>query len=406
MARKERVPELDIFRAIATLGVLAIHGTSQTLKETLNTSLFHPFLFINKFSSFAVPVFVFLSGFVLFYNYIDKPFTLRTLGRFYAKRLAYIVIPYLLFSVLYTALKLSATSQWDLPAMEIAAKLWKYVYTGKAYAHLYFLVMVIQLYVLFPLFLWCFQKSRLFAGLAPLLGLGFQWGFIVLNKYMTLQGYWELSRGSLAFSYFSYFLFGAAAAVFYPAWKQQLEPTRSGWKSGRWRVWVMLWLVWLGAGIVHVELWYYSYAHNFTVNSLWHDAAINAYALLSCVVLYQLSCLLHRASAGRLPSMLKSLGAYSFGIYLIHPVVLYLYRAWSPQGGTPAVYAAVIAGGMAAALFGSWCLVAVAFRFVPQAWMLFGSPPGIPLPRNKTVCSGEHSSSLKRGKTSNNSFNT
>lgn len=73
MAQKERIPQLDVFRAIAIIAVIAIHATSRTLAETLDTSLFHPFLFLNKFSQFAVPSFVFLSGFVLFYNYIDRP---------------------------------------------------------------------------------------------------------------------------------------------------------------------------------------------------------------------------------------------------------------------------------------------------------------------------------------------
>lgn len=86
MRQKERIPQLDIFRAIAIFAVLAIHATSRTLAETLGTNMFHPFLFINKFSQFAVPSFIFLSGFVLFYNYIDRPLGGKTLGKFYTRR--------------------------------------------------------------------------------------------------------------------------------------------------------------------------------------------------------------------------------------------------------------------------------------------------------------------------------
>lgn len=388
MAQKERIPELDIFRAIAILAVLAIHATSRTLTESLDTSLFHPFLYINKFSQFAVPTFVFLSGFVLFYNYIDKPLTGKTLGKFYLKRLTYIVIPYLIFSVLYLVLKLWAAHQWNLPPAEIAAKLWKYVYTGTAYTHLYYVIIIIQFYVLFPLFLWCLQKIHTLAMLSPLIGLGLQWGFIVLNKHMTLQGHWNLSKGSLAITYFSYFLLGAALAVYFPKLKQWLAPSLEGWKSGKGAVWIPVWLLWLGAGIVHVELWYNYYARKISVNSLWYEAAANAHALLSCIVLFQLSYLLYRPVRGRLSAMLVSIGACSFGIYLIHPAFLHVYRSWAPQGGTPAVYAALIAGGMAVALLGSWLIVAAAFRFLPGAWVLFGSVPKRPAAIRQPESSG------------------
>lgn len=115
MRQKERIPQLDIFRAIAIFAVLAIHATSRTLAETLGTNMFHPFLFINKFSQFAVPSFIFLSGFVLFYNYIDRPLGGKTLGKFYTRRLLYIIVPYVVFSLLYFALKMNAGNTWGLP---------------------------------------------------------------------------------------------------------------------------------------------------------------------------------------------------------------------------------------------------------------------------------------------------
>lgn len=159
MGQKERIPQLDIFRAISIFAVMAIHATSRTLAETLNTPLFHLFLFINKFSQFAVPSFVFLSGFVLFYNYIDRPLTGKTLGKFYSRRLIYILVPYIVFSLLYFVLKLYAGNQWSMPPQEMAAKMAKYVLTGTAYTHLYYVIIIIQFYVLFPLLLWCLQKA-------------------------------------------------------------------------------------------------------------------------------------------------------------------------------------------------------------------------------------------------------
>ncbi|MDQ0196662.1 acyltransferase [Paenibacillus wynnii] len=384
MSQKERIPQLDIFRAVAILAVLAIHATSRTLSEMLDTSLFHPFLFINKFSQFAVPSFVFLSGFVLFYNYIDRPLNGRMLGKFYGKRLLYIIVPYVVFSLLYFILKMYAGNTWNLPAEEQINKLGKYLLKGTAYTHLYYVILIFQFYVLFPLFLWCMQKSRRVAAWAPLIGLLMQWGFVLLNRYMTRNGYWELSKGSLAITYFSYFLLGAAIAIYYSSLKKWLIPSREGWRSGKGIAWVSLWAAWVAAGIVHVELWFSSYTKGTVINSLWYEAFSNLHALLSCLVLMQLSFLLYGWGHSRLAVLLSSIGACSFGIYLLHPALLYFYREIPFHGGSLA-YTAAIAGGWLVALLGSWLVVALAFRYVKLSWILFGSVPQKPDSRVKRI---------------------
>jgi len=374
LSQKERIPQLDIFRAVAILAVLAIHATSRTLSETLDTSLFHPFLFINKFSQFAVPSFVFLSGFVLFYNYIDRPLNGKMLKKFYTKRLIYIIVPYVVFSVLYFILKMHAGNTWNLPAAEQLTKLGKNLLKGTAYTHLYYVIIIFQFYVLFPLLLWCLQKSRWVASWAPLIGLILQWGFVLLNKYMTQHGYWSLSKGSLSITYFSYFLLGAALAIHYSSLKKWLIPSRDGWRSGKGMAWMALWIIWAVAGIVHVELWFSSYTKGTVINSLWYEAFSNLHALLSCIVLMQLSFLVYGVGRNWLATLLSSIGACSFGIYLLHPALLYFYREIPFHGGSLA-YVTAIAGGWLTALLGSWLVVALAFRYVKPAWILFGSVP-------------------------------
>lgn len=377
MKQKERIPQLDVFRAIAIFAVIAIHATSRTLAETMDTSMFHPFLFINKFSQFAVPSFVFLSGFVLFYNYIDRPLSGKTLGKFYSRRLIYIIVPYLMFSLFYFGMKMTAGHSWGLPSGELAAKLGKYLLIGTAYTHLYYIIIIIQFYILFPLLLWCLQKVRQLAAWAPVIGLLLQWGFVLLNKYMTNHGYWHLSKGSLAITYFSYFLLGAAIAVYYSTLKEWLIPTREGFRTGKGGAWIILWLLWVAAGIVHVELWFNNYTKKTVINSLWYEGFSNLHALLSCLVLLQLSFLFYGAGRSFLTKLLVSAGASSFGIYLLHPVLLFFYRKLPFHGGSLA-YTAAIAGGWLVALLGSWLVVALFFRYLKPAWVLFGSAPQKP----------------------------
>lgn len=379
MEQKERIPQLDVFRALAIGAVLTIHATSRTLAETEGTGMFHLFLFINKISQFAVPSFIFLSGFVLFYNYIDRPLTRRTVTNFYGRRLMYIVVPYVVFSVFYYLIKLYAGNGWSTPLPQMAGKLFHYLWTGTAYTHLYYVIIIIQFYVLFPPLLALLKRSRTLAAWSPLLGLALQWGFIVLNKYMTINGHWQISKGSIALSYFAYFLLGAGIAVHYSKLKAWLIPHLAGWKSGKGAFWAGLWVIWAAAGITYVELWHAYYMKQpWVSNSLWYEALGIFHALLTCIVLLQLSFMLYGQGKGRMVWALSHIGVCSFGIYLVHPAVLYVYRMLPFSGGPPA-YIAQIAGGWLAALLISWFVTGAVMRLLPGiSWIFFGSSPKKP----------------------------
>jgi peptidoglycan/LPS O-acetylase OafA/YrhL len=123
-----------------------------------------------------------------------------------------------------------------------------------------------------------------------------------------------------------------------------------------------------------VELWFNNYTKKTVINSLWYEGFSNLHALLSCLVLFQLSFLLYGAGRSLLARLLISAGACSFGIYLLHPALLFFYRKLPLHGGSLA-YTAAIAGGWLVAFAGSWLVVALVFRYVKPAWVLFGSGP-------------------------------
>jgi peptidoglycan/LPS O-acetylase OafA/YrhL len=74
---------------------------------------------------------------------------------------------------------------------------------------------------------------------------------------------------------------------------------------------------------------------------------------------------------------LECLGTLSFGVYLIHPFFLLLYRQFSPHIGSPQLIHAWYAGGFFFALLCSWLVVSIISRFLPFAWILFGQLPEI-----------------------------
>src|SRR5258708_1395481 len=98
---KGKIVEFELFRSFAIVAVVMIHSTSQGVGLLNSESKIHIILnFLNKISLYAVPCFIFMSGVVLFYNYYAK-WQFKDIMPFYAKRLKFIVVPYVVVSLFY-----------------------------------------------------------------------------------------------------------------------------------------------------------------------------------------------------------------------------------------------------------------------------------------------------------------
>ena len=138
-SRKPRISEIDILRGAAFLAVVLQHSIAHyfPLPVTgLGDGVLMGLLLIA--SKFAVPLFVFMTGMSLFYSY-DGEVPYLTFMR---KRLKDIALPYLPWALLYAAefqhVQLLDSSGWQ--------KLGLMLFTGKASYHLWYIVMVFQLY--------------------------------------------------------------------------------------------------------------------------------------------------------------------------------------------------------------------------------------------------------------------
>lgn len=140
----KRVRELDWMRSFAALSVIMIHVTSTYV--TANPVAY----VLNQAMRYAVPLFIILSGFLLFY--VDRHRDNLSWGSFYKKRFSKIAVPYVLWTIVYTMYKYRE--------IVLAGQLGEWFYrfvkdllSGTGFVHLYFLVIMIQLYAIYPL-LW------------------------------------------------------------------------------------------------------------------------------------------------------------------------------------------------------------------------------------------------------------
>lgn len=372
-AKQEHLPQLDIYRALAILGVLHVHSSSFAAGELALQSPYYYWLnWINIFFKFGTPSFIFLSSFVLFYNYYGRPVTRSLIGSFYRRRLKYILLPYLLASIGYYGLTMYVNGELTQPLAESLSGFLGALFTGSAYAHLYFVFISIQFYLLFPLLLKLLQSSRLWVRWAFPLGLALQWGFILWNKYQLHI----VEKGSLSISYLAYYMLGAYIAIHFGQIKLWLmKPWREMATKPKLQI-VALITLWLGAAFTHVQLWYRARHFGVWTDSLWYELLWNVHTMLSALVLLYAAFVIYRKAPRPLAAFLTRLGELSFAVYLIHPLLLAVYRRFGTDIGTDSLaYVFYIYGGLLVALAGSWILVQVAFRRIRLSWVALGNVP-------------------------------
>jgi peptidoglycan/LPS O-acetylase OafA/YrhL len=154
--------EINILRAFAILAVISIHISAKFTNMSIFNFLTTVYEAVDVFSHFAVPLFICISGFVLYNKYSDK----IILKKFYEKRLMSVLPQYIIFSAFYLGITyidsifLAKSVNLDIPHVV-------YLFiTGRGYYHLWFFILIIQFYLLYPAILrmyrYCDSRGRSF----------------------------------------------------------------------------------------------------------------------------------------------------------------------------------------------------------------------------------------------------
>jgi surface polysaccharide O-acyltransferase-like enzyme len=134
----ERIVEMDIIRAIATIAVVLIHVTATILyRAKVNSYIFIVSMFINQLSRFSVPAFIMLSGIGLTVTYKKRSYI-----SFLYRRLNKIIPRYLIWCLIYIFFINKSYNVYNDC---------KDVVFGTVFYHLYFVPLIIQFYIIFPL---------------------------------------------------------------------------------------------------------------------------------------------------------------------------------------------------------------------------------------------------------------
>ncbi len=202
--RREHLHSIDLVRVLTIVMVIAVHTitmgtTSITTSVGALTMVFHA----------SREVFFMLTAFVLAYGYGRGPVRWAA---FWRKRYLCVAVPYVAWTLIYFA----SHGNRFLPLSSAAGTLAHDLVTGAAEYHLYFLLVSMQIYLVFPVIRWLLGVTRHHHG-KLLGGCGaFQvvFSLAVQQHWATggALGRWLANPDALLPSYTFYVMVGAVAA--------------------------------------------------------------------------------------------------------------------------------------------------------------------------------------------------
>ncbi|NMC26551.1 MAG: acyltransferase [Syntrophomonadaceae bacterium] len=329
---QKRLLEVDLIRGGTALAVIAIHVTAGYM------DLGFGYLW-NHLVRFAVPLFVLMSGLVLYWQDIDH----KTLpaSAFYAKRLQKVLIPYIIWTIIYTMVSQHIL---HLPLSTLSpVTLGRNLLWGTAYYHLYFIIIILQMYLLYPLLThWMRNQAPWLMPVSLLLSGGIQ-----VLLYLNLIGSIFLpSQYSMLYLrafpvWLFYFVFGMYAA-------EQLRKT-GPFPSifPRISYLALCWLLALGLMLLDSRL------------TGIYVSIVRPSVIFYTLVSYHFFLTMARKMVDWKSTWTRWLSAQSFLIYLMHPLILTILTSsarklgcadmWSGSAGLIGLYLAVTAVTLLAA---------------------------------------------------------
>ena len=295
LAAPQWFDEVDILRGFGILAVILIHVCGDIHESNLNAIVITN-MFIAVFSgAFAVPLFIFVSGFSLSNKYSGS----FSYSSFLKKRLKFIIPPYIIFSIFYLISSNEHTTFYMVLTQNYNGFLW-------------FIPLIIQFYLLYPLIIRAYDyfnntsKLKLLFGLA--LALQMLWDIITFGQ--------PIGASILFISHLSYFLLGIYTARNYELVKLTINNIKT---SGIYEL-ITLSLVFTTM-LTYIWLIRFDYIDSyFKLNALYFILPLCLFLTLFIFILVLcIRASLYLTEVNNLSAhVFRSFGRRSFGIYLVH----------------------------------------------------------------------------------------
>jgi len=299
---KRTYGELNIFNAIACLLVVFIHVVSLGISNADPASwqamlLYFPW----RLSAFVVPAFLF-SGAIKMTTMFWQEFTLKHYFSYIFNRFTKIYLPYIMWNIIYYAAFLNIGY-----VNGNIKEFFSYLLVGNLSSPFYYVVIVMQFYLLYPLWRWIAKGVPGFIAVIC--------AFVVTLLSLQFGSVLQVARVSFPYldrvftSYLVFWISGLFVGIHYSSVRERLMHSKAG-------IFGAAVLVIMLTGIAH---WQYStpaYVLNLVPYKMFSD-------LLSIFVLLYVSIYIEELSV-RIKQLLGRVYEASFFVYLSHCLFLTL----------------------------------------------------------------------------------
>ena len=332
---KKRLHELEVIRTLAFVGVVLQHILGAYVRRagvSFGENLFCGLVF--GLCKYAVPAFVFVSGVVLFLNYYKK----LDYWRFLKKRLGSIVLPYLIWAILYYLYQWWTAGSAPYGKREFV---WR-VLSGEVSYHTWYVILILQFYLFLPLIFalygWMERRVRTRAGFAIACGCVGAAYLLLVSFPQVFQGIpvlgklmYELRTKNFLY-YLVYFLLGGVCACHLDAFRAFAK------KVGAWLI--------LPAAALYCYVEYRLFQDGFSPSGLNLNVmgSLNIrffFFTMVCILLVYWAALALAERPG-VRRVCGFVGRHSYAAYLAHAMVISCISGeiikWAPQLAYPAFY--------------------------------------------------------------------
>jgi peptidoglycan/LPS O-acetylase OafA/YrhL len=304
--------ELDVVRPAASLLVISTHAM-QMLAVT--GSVFYGAITLE--SQASRHIFFFVSALVLSWQAHQRPHW--SPWRFWGRRGTGVVIPYAIWTLLYVAasfagLRGDAISGTSGSARQILENIGQQLISGSA--HLYFVFVLMQFYLVFPVLLWLLNHTRRWHPVILVVSLGVQlWVSFGLHYWhWSPQVWYDINSTRELTSYVFYLVAGMIIGAHLPAVR--------AW------IWRRRWLLLVAGGLAlaAVETWYVLAVRSGQappgVADPFEPEAIPLYAASILLLWLAGAWWARRSRDGRPSRLVRGMSDNSMGVYLSHIMFL------------------------------------------------------------------------------------
>lgn len=294
---KRKITEVSVFEFFLCMFVILIHLLSEGVNVFSKWSVLSiVFYTVTRLTTFAVPAFIFTSALKLFYKFSERRFSYMP---FLIDRIRKIYVPYIIMVIIYYIVFVYAFHIYSFNPVSLI----KYILNGDLSAQFYFVVLIMQFYLLMPVWILISKnKSKKFHTVIAIITLIITIGF---RMFLSYDEYIH----KLFPSYMIFWILGMYAGMYYNEFIRFLSRSQ-----------LMVYAGWLVFAILHSVTSYMEYCG--VINNSLSAVFVVFFCLFSTFGFYQYAYGLTESLESRGKGFFISISAASYSIYLVHCLII------------------------------------------------------------------------------------